>query len=160
MGKAIRSLHFALISIFLMACDGAWNRGNEPGLRADLKDLLARAEIAAPDLNCRMIGTTRDAIVSVNLSKEQVAALVKAIGLAEYKNPLGDARRFPLELSDAARECPLAAAWEKDKGISMLAVMGRPASLRLTSGRNFEYLFFFYREEGGEVCIFVSYSYG
>ncbi|MGB8169544.1 MAG: hypothetical protein WCF18_18735 [Chthoniobacteraceae bacterium] len=160
MGNFFSQLPFFTICAMLAACDASWNRSNEPGLRSDLTELLARPNLPAGNFTCGMIGTTRDAYATLTLSKAEVDRLIQETGLAEYKNPLSNDRLLPPQLPTESSKCPLVAAWEKTPEIRLLAVSNRPPTLRFKSGRNFEYLFFFFKESTGEACLFVSYSYG
>jgi hypothetical protein len=100
-----------------------------------------------------MEGTTRDASCTFRATAAEVDALSRGLNLASVSS--GADSRSPLArlVARAPGRCGAGA-------LSASGVAGRPASLRLKSGRAFEFLVLFRGPGADEACLFLSYSYG
>lgn len=137
----------------LFGCARAWDYGNRAGLRSDVAVLLAGHGVKPADLDCKMEGTTRDASCSFRAPAAVVEALARALAL-EPVDLVADSRS-PLSRLVARAPGRCAA-----RGVPASGVSGRPASLRLKSGRAFEFLVLFHADGADEACLFLSYAYG
>ena len=117
-------------------CARAWDAGNRAGLRSDVTALLAGHGVGPREFDCRMEGMTRDASCTFRATAAEVDALFRGLNLASVSS--GADSRSPLArlVARAPGRCGAGA-------LSASGVAGRPASLRLKSGRAFEFLVLF-----------------
>ncbi|MBK9063207.1 MAG: hypothetical protein IPL89_08430 [Acidobacteria bacterium] len=137
----------------LVGCARAWDFGNRAGLLSDVTALLAAHGVTPRNLDCRMEGTTRDASCSFRAPAAEVEALARALALEQVD--LAADSRSPL-----FRLVALAPGRCGARGVPASGAAGRPASLRLKSGRAFEFLVLFHADGAEEACLFLSYAYG
>ena len=147
------------LAVGLTGCHRLVDLANQPGLSADLTELLRRSDISEASLCCEMISGTRNAKAELSISQSELNRLIQVVGLSEYQ-PTGAKRRLPWQLAQSADNCPLVRSWLNDVGVRLYSITDRPETLRFNSGRNFEFMFLFRRESTGQVCVFVCYSYG
>lgn len=134
-------------------CARAWDYGNRAGLKSDVAALLAAQAVTPRDLECRMEGTTRDASCAFRASAAEVEALSRGLGLVSVPSGADPSSPLARLVARAPGRCGA-------RALSAAGVEGRPASLRLKSGRAFEFLVLFRGPGADEVCLFLSYSYG
>ena len=147
----------ALACLPLLGCEPLWNAANRAGLESDVRDLLKKAKVVPQRLDCRMVGSTRDASCSLRLSQAEAAAVIQALALGRINSSSG-ALSSPAHPSAVAgpscvvgASAPLAAFGSTDR---------RPNALRLDGGSAFEYLLLTYKQSTGQACLQLSHSYG
>lgn len=146
------------VSITGIGCERTWNEVNRSALEADLTSLLGQCEIADPTPEkCSMIGTTRDGRCEVALTPEDVAHLVKCLGLEMIDQGNPDHRAVLTRLTEAS---PAFFEHEGAEDLEAWVAFGRPPTLRLKSGTAFEHLLVVYSPFSARACLLVSYAYG
>ena len=120
----------------LVGCARAWDYGNRSGLRSDVTALLAARGVTLRDLDCRMEGTTRDASCAFRASAAEVEAFVRALSLAPVPPDAEPRSSLSRLVARAPGRCAA-------PGVPASGVAGRPASLRLKSGRASSFSSFF-----------------
>jgi hypothetical protein len=149
-------LSSALPCLLLVGCEPLWNAANRSALESDIRAILKPAGVVPQQLECRMVGATRDGSCSVSLTRAETASAIRALALesmpssADVPSPLARL---------AARAGPSCAAGEPTS-LATYGLSGRPKSLRLPSGSAFEYLLLTINKSTGQACLQVSYAYG
>ncbi len=136
----------------VLSCERAWDLANRDSLRRDLTALCAAHGVKVEPCGCHMVGQTRDGVCHVRLDMGQIEWLATRIGLVRV-DTLPEGPRAELAARVAARCGGEGTRWT-------YAAFGRPASLRLPSGRAFEYLVVTVWAETGEACLSVGYAFG
>jgi hypothetical protein len=139
-----------------MGCEPLWNAANLSDLESDIRALLNPAAVVPLQMDCRMVGATRDGSCTVSLTRAETDAVIRALVLesvpssADVPSPL--ARLF----ARAGSSCALG----ESMPLATYGLSGRPKSLRLPSGSAFEYLLLTINTSTGQACIQVSYAFG
>ncbi|NTU71446.1 MAG: hypothetical protein HGB10_06470 [Coriobacteriia bacterium] len=132
---------FALIVVTLAV--GCARVGN--GMQADLSELLGARGIQVRVASAEAPISSRAGYVVLADDARTARQIVDALGLA----PL-DPARLPQPSIVSAAPGPISRMW---------GIAGRPASLRLSDGGQFEYLYVAVTE-AGQVLVFAEYAYG
>lgn len=149
-------LSFALACLLLVGCGPLWNAANRSGLEADVRQLLEAAGFVPQHLDCRMVGSTRDAACSLHMSAAGTASVIGTFALERIDLSSEPPSNLARLVADAGPSCVVAASAR----LSTYGISGRPDSLRLPSGSAFEYLLLTVDESTGQACVQVSYAYG
>jgi hypothetical protein len=124
------------------ACDRAWNAANQRQLKLDVAAVVKR------DVDCSMIGTTRDAICRDTMTAREATALARSLRLAPLSH--GDAR-----LSHV-RQLP---EWPRAATL-LYGDFSRPPQLRTPAGVQLEFLVLAWSPSGNRVTLLTSYASG
>lgn len=125
-----------------------------------MAELLEPASAGGPSLTCHMIGQTRTGVCSGEISTEQAARLAASLELTPSPGDPLDPATVPIPAGDRDGGCLGPVAWPGLAGLRAWWAGGRPASLALSSGGQFEYLLLVIDPSTGAGCIQVSYAYG
>ena len=147
---------WALGGLLLIGCAALWNPVQRGGLDADVRQLLRRAGVTPAQLDCRMLGATRDGECSLRLAPSDAGALIRSLKLEAI--PADAAATSSLSLLVRLKGPGCAAALSGP--IERHGIEGRPASLRLMGGSAFEYLLLSVDPRSQRACLQVSYAYG
>lgn len=146
----------AIGGLLLAGCGPLWNAANRSSLTVDVREVLGTAGVVPERLECGMTGTSRQAACPVSLSPAQVESVVRTFALERID--LSPESTSPLArlVAGAGTGCV-----GLSKGsVTAFGIAGRPKSLRLGSGRAFEYLLLSVVPSTGQACVLVCYSYG
>lgn len=149
-------LSSVLASLLLVGCDSLWDAANRPRLEADVRELFKTAGVVPRHLECRMVGSTRDAFCSFRMSPPESASVIHALGLELVQSSPGEASALARLAAHAGPNCAVSGAAPP----ATFGIEGRPGSLRLPGGSAFEYLLLTLDERTGQACVQVSYSFG
>jgi hypothetical protein len=138
----------ALIALLMAGCTSL-----VPGidLRGDMDALLQANGLSNAQLSCQMSARSRDGRCTLPLAQAEADALAAALQLT----PAGDTP-FML-ITDS---CAQLADFGPGTPATVRGISGRPASLQLSSGSQFEALVLYSRADLGAACIETSYAYG
>jgi hypothetical protein len=143
-----RGWWLALIALMLAGCTSLV-QGID--LRGDMDALLRANGLANAQLSCQMSARSRDGRCTLPLAQADADALAAALQLA----PAGDT---PFML--ITDNCAQLADFGPGTSATVRGITGRPASLRLSSGTQFEALVLVSRADLGTACIEAAYAYG
>lgn len=141
------------LAVLLLACNPPWNALQRNTLRIDVAEVLGIADADQRGLVCNMVGTSRTGYCLFEAEVELVERLAAEFELEE----LGPGS--PL-LSEGQVGCLTPEALGEAEGLQAQGVEGRPGSLALGSGGQFEYLLLLYNASTDQACVQVSYAYG
>lgn len=136
------------------ACGGRVAKDAET-LRADVEYALGGSGGAT--LDCRMLAGRRDGVCSYRTESFQADAIVSRLQLVEI-NLRAEVSYGVLDTLARTTECHKTIVPPGGSGVRAYGTYQRPASLKLTKGARFEYLFLFRVEATGETCLQVSYA--
>jgi hypothetical protein len=122
-------------------------------LRSDVVEVLVLTDADQVDLTCTMVGTTRTGYCLF----EADAELVERFGTEFALNELEPGASL---LFEAQVGCLTPEALGDVGRLRAQGVSGRPESLVLSDGQQFEYLLLLYDPVTDQVCVQVSYTYG
>ncbi|MFM7361524.1 MAG: hypothetical protein ACKO8I_07165 [Cyanobacteriota bacterium] len=146
----------ALGSLLLIGCAALWNPAQRGGLDADVHQLLSAAGVTPAQLDCRMLGATRDGECTLRLPPSAAGALIRGLRLEAI--PADAAATSSLSLLVRLKGPGCAAALSGP--IERHGSADRPALLRLAGGSAFEYLLLSFDSRSQQACLQVSYAYG
>jgi hypothetical protein len=157
-------VRIALLVLLLPAvagCSSVWNALNRGSLEADVPEVLARALRDPPQIKCQMIGTTRSGYCTFHQEDAAALAVARAVGLQSgVVDPDGpDEIVLPFALGGMVG-CLSSEVLGPVEGQPVYWIAGRPETLSLQSGRQFEYLLLILHPDAGQACVQVSYAYG
>ncbi len=146
----------ALACLLFVGCEPLWNAANRSGLESDVRQLLETAAVVPQHLECRMVGSTRDASCSLRLSSSETASVIHTLAL-ERIHPSPES---PSPLARLIARAGPSCVSGSSASLEAFGIAGRPGSLRLPGGSAFEYLLLTVNPSTGQACVQVSYSYG
>jgi hypothetical protein len=111
-------------------------------------------------MECRMIGTTRSGYCAFEAGEAGVHAVATELGLASGSVQPHDLSAIPPVAAEGAVGCFSPEMMERADSLPVYWIGGRPDSLRLQSGGQFEYLVLILDPDTGQACVQVSYAYG
>mgnify|MGYP000901144348 CR=1 FL=1 len=149
-------LSSALQCLLLIGCEPLWSAANRSRLEADVRHILKTAAVMPQHLECRMVGTTRNASCSLRMTPTETASVIRTFALASIHSSSESPSPLARLVAHAGPSCVASASVP----LAAFGIAGRPTSLRLPSGSAFEYLLLTINESTGEACVQVSYSYG
>lgn len=153
-------LTLACLALLSGSCAAIWDAANRGALESDVAELLGPAPAGGPSLTCHMIGDTRSGYCSGEISAEQAAGIAASLDLSPSSIDRKDPMTVPLPADEAELGCLSPKAWPQSAELKAWWASGRPASLELASGGQFEYLLLVIDPSTGAGCIQVSYAYG
>ncbi|WP_216906047.1 hypothetical protein [Synechococcus sp. CCY 0621] len=151
-----RRLCCGLAVLLLNGCESLWTITNRSGLEADVRELLKTAAVEPQHLNCRMVGSTRNAACSLRLSSPEAASVIRALALEGIQASSESSSPQARLIAHAGPSCVA----DRSRPIVTYGRGNRPTSLRLASGTAFEYLLLTINKSTAQACVQVSYSYG
>ena len=149
-------LSSALACILLTGCGPLWNAANRSGLESDVRQLLKTASIVPQHLECRMLGSKREASCTLQISPSETTSVIRTLALKSIHSLSEAPSSLARLIAHAGPSCVAGSS----SALAIFGIAGRPNSLRLPSGSAFEYLLLTINESTGQACIQVSYSYG
>lgn len=144
----------ALGGLLLSGCAVLRNPVQREGLDADVRALLRGAGVTPAQLDCRMLGDTRDGECSLSLPPSAAGALSRHLKLEAIP---ADASTSSLSLLVQLKGPGCAGALSNP--LERHGIEGRPDSLRLPKGA-FEFLVLSFDPRSQRACLQVSYAYG
>ncbi len=144
----------ALGGLLLSGCAVLRNPVQREGLDADVRALLRGAGVTPAQLDCRMLGDTRDGECSLSLPPSAAGALSRHLKLEAIP---ADASTSSLSLLVQLKGPGCAGALCNP--LERHGIEGRPDSLRLPKGA-FEFLVLSFDPRSQRACLQVSYAYG
>lgn len=142
--------------LLLVGCGPLWNALNRSGLESDVRDILNRAAVGPQQLDCRMVGTTRDAPCSLRMTPSEAASVIRTLELER----IDSASDGPTPLARVVAHADPSCLAKTSTAAAVFAIAGRTDSLRLPSGSAFDYLLLTINASTGQTCLQVSYAYG
>ena len=142
--------------LLLVGCDLLWDAANRSTLTSDVRELLKMAEALPQQLDCHMVGSTRNAACALRLSQSEVASVIRTFALVRVDpSPVSPSpfAGLPVHLG------PSCVAGSNAPRVAF-GVSGRPMHLRLRSGSAFEYLLLTLDPSTGQTCVQVAYASG
>jgi len=144
----VKILSLSIVCIFFISslgCDSLWNSANKGGLESHLVQVTANYGITSMKLDCKMIGSTRDAMCTAKVPDDKAKFFLA-------QAPLGP----PVNLRTVMRsvKCPM-----RD-GRQLWVSKRRPSWLKLKGGMSFEYMYVSYYPQTSELCFDLSYTSG
>lgn len=149
-------LHLALAGLLLVGCGPLWNAAGRSSVESDVREILKTTAVVPQHLECRMVGSTRNASCSLRMSPSETASVIRALALESIPSSSETPSLLARLVAHAGPSCLAGAS----SGSSAFGIAGRPNALRLASGSAFEYLLLTVNESTGQACVQVSYSYG
>ena len=144
----------ALDGLLLSGCAVLRNPVQREGLDADARALLRGAGVTPAQLDCRMLGDTRDGECSLSLPPSAAGALSRHL---KHEAIPADASSSSLSLLVQLKGPGCAGALSNP--LERHGIEGRPDSLRLPKGA-FEFLVLSFDPRSQRACLQVSYAYG
>jgi hypothetical protein len=156
----IRRSAIIILAVLTTACSSLWNWGNRGALIAGMVKVLAPIEVAAEDLHCEMIGSTRSGYCLLDTTPEMVATIAQSLAL-DYRvaNP-ADPHTLPPIVNEGKTGCLSPDVFGEVRGLPAYWIAGRPEQLKISGGGQFEYMLLIFNASTGRSCIQVSYAYG
>lgn len=151
-----RRLPCGLAFLLLTGCESLWTVTNRSGLEADVRELLKTAAVEPQHLDCRMVGTTRNAACSLRLSPPETASVIKTLALEVIQTSSEPSSPQARLIAHAGPSCVA----DTSRPIVTYGRGNRPTSLRLASGTAFAYLLLTINKSTAQACVQISYSYG
>ena len=155
--KIPRLILLFLVSLALLSTIGCSALASA-SLRADLSEALTNSGLEAPEMDCAMSARSRDGSCVFTGDTDQVEAII--IGLSLRPLSTATAEDVQLDFINSSATC-LSDLSEGDRAaVNAYGISGRPDSLQLGNGGQFEFLYLFHQPGSDQVCIFISYAYG
>jgi hypothetical protein len=135
------------------------NRSDGIDLAIRVRNLVRRSVLlchSPKHLECRMLGSKRDASCTLQMSPSETASVIRALALKTIRSLSEDPSSLARLIADAGPSCVAGSSSE----LAIFGIAWRPNSLRLPSGSAFEYLLLTINESTCQACIQVSYAYG
>jgi len=159
-----RDIQLALslvLGVALMGCEVLWSLGSRGQLKRDITEIFQRYSVTVSSLNCNMVGATRDAVCTMQISPPDVTKLVKGLSLKAL-NPASFEdepwfTRHALQLDDNG--CASQSAFRGSAVQIFYSPKLRPEVLRVGYSA-FDYLHLYQVPGVPKVCVAVSYAYG
>jgi hypothetical protein len=145
-----------LVCLLVIGCDPLWNAANRAGLESDMRALLKTAAVEPQHLQCRMVGSTRNASCSLRMSPSETASVIRTFALESIHTSSDPSSPLAWLIAHAGPSCVAGVS----APLATFGLTGRPNALRLPSGAAFEYLLLTINESTGQACVQVSYSSG
>ena len=156
----IRKSILLLLAALTASCSSLWNWGNRGALIGGMVEVLAPIEIAAEDLECQMIGSTRSGYCLLETTPEMVLTIATTLALdyrvANPDNPI----TLPPIVGEGKTGCLSSEVFGEIRGLPTYWIAGRPEQLQVSGGGQFEYMLLLFNPATGQSCIQVSYAYG
>lgn len=146
-----------IVFLFLSGCGRAWNETNRTTLKQDVNRILAVSAVEAEADDCRMIGTTRAGLCTLELSADEVEALTQSMQLMI---PDTEEHRQQVERWQAVAGCRLQDGFGEGETYQVFASQRRAVEGPEQVGAGLEYLLFFYNPDSAQSCIQLEYGYG
>lgn len=146
----------ALTCLLLMGCESQWNAVNRSVLETDIRAILKTAAVVPQQLECRMVGSTRDGSCSVSMTQSETDSVIRALAL----DSVPSSADVPSPLARLVARAGPSCAVGEPMSLATYGLSGRPKSLWLPSGSAFEYLLLTIHKSTGQACLQVSYAYG
>lgn len=120
-----------------------------------MRALLRVAGVKPAQLDCRMLGDTRDGECSLSLPPSAAGALIRGLKLEAIPADAAATSSLSLLVQLKGPGCAAALSNPSERH----GIEGRPDSLRLPRGA-FEYLLLSFDPRSQRACLQVSYAYG
>ena len=145
-------------------CEFLWNVSNRGALQKDVAELFARQGVTVSEMDCNMLDLSRSAACTFKEVPAQVAALLQRFDLREVVNAeQGSSAEFyhcRQVLEEVKKAGRMPASFSDMSHVRVYGIVGRPPSLKLKNGGQFEFLILFQQTETNDVLAAVSYAYG
>ena len=159
-----RRIVLLLPLVMLLGCDAVWNILNRGALRHDVMTLMGETPDTLGSMSCRMSGTTRDGTCLFHGSVDLVNRVARRVELRPWVPSPDEAmvKRFPYDglIKNGCRSMPAFSDVFGPSPVSVYESVRRAPTLRLPSGRAFEYLVLFHNRQTDDACVDTSYAYG
>ena len=155
--KKQRGFLILLVCLTLLTTPGCGALASA-SLRADLGEVLTNAGLETPEMDCVISARSRDGACVFTADSDQVTAWISALSLLAQPTAADEAVQLDFIKSNA--DCLSELSDEERAAVASYAISGRPDSLQLGNGGQFEFLYLFSEPGSDQVCIFVSYAYG
>lgn len=146
-------------SILLTSCSGLWNAANRSSLETDVAQVMS-IDPAERSMRCAMLDGTRSGYCLLPADATEVGAWAGELGLSLRTASLDDVESLPPLTSEGPVGCLDAASFGQVEGHPPYWIGGRPDSLALDSGGQFEYMLLIFDPAAAQACVQVSYAYG
>lgn len=160
MKNIIRSVLAAVLCLNMIACSSLWNLTNRNSLIANVTEVLAATGEDQLELTCQMVDTTRTGYCIFDAHKELIEQIATRLGLDYRTASLEEPDTLPPLGSEGMMGCLSAGVFDNIEGLPAYWVGGRPITLSLSDGGQFEYLLLLYNSLTEQSCVQVSYAYG
>ncbi len=149
-----------LLPLVVTGCSSAWTAFGRASLEADVAEVVSRGLAGSPEMECQMVGTTRSGFCTFEAGGAGALAVATELGLNSGSVEPDDLSAIPPVAAEGAVGCFSPEMMERADGLPAYWIGGRPESLRLQSGGQFEYLVLLLDPDTGQACVQVSYAYG
>jgi hypothetical protein len=151
----------ALSILMASGCESMWNRANKGFLERDLRMLLdEKCRVRIAEVDCRMLGTTRNAVGVFEASQEQINAMIKGLKLKEAIAGSEEEAYLEKILSGSSHKNLRELQPFSGEGVQRYCSKRRADELVLGNGISFEYFVLFVDPSMENVCVLISYAYG
>ncbi|MCX6072186.1 MAG: hypothetical protein NTU91_15250 [Chloroflexi bacterium] len=156
----VLKLLILLLSAAVAGCSPVWSAISRPSLEADVGEVLARGLQDPPGMECRMIGTTRSGYCTLELDGAGALAVAEGLSLESGNVDLQDPAGIPPAAAEGIVGYFSPEVMGSLDGLPAYWIGGRPDSLRLQNGGQFEYMVLILGPDTRQACVQVSYAYG
>jgi hypothetical protein len=129
---------------------------NRSSFERDMRQLLKQSAVVPKQIQCRMVGTTRDGVCSLRLSPLEHEAIIRSLKL-EAVTSSSPVDSYLAQLVDQPNNSCVPG---NSGDLVTFAIAERPTQLRLSGGSAFEYLILTVNKSTEEACLRTAYSYG
>lgn len=168
--KYMVSFLWLSLLLAITGCNVVWNILNRSSLKQDISELALLHGAKITSSTCNMIDTSRQGYCIFSASEKEIRALADGLKLvhvraeyvsndAAYHTDNNTHERALIYLEQTIQPFEIYKVDNKTN-IKTFFISGRPAQLRLKSGRAFEYFLLYYDPITLRACIFVCYAYG
>lgn len=158
--RAVRQMVLLLLLPAITGCSPVWGGLNRTPLETDVREVLTKASQDPPELECKMIGTTRSGFCTLEQDDDGALAWAQGLGLDPRLVDLDSPETVPPVAAEGKVGCLSPEVLEHVDGLPAYWIGGRPDVLALQSGGQFEYLLLVVDPDTGQACMQVSYAYG
>jgi hypothetical protein len=149
------------VSVLICGCEGMWVKANRDFLERDMRMLLdEKCYVRPTQIDCRMLGTSRDAIATFALTGEQAAAVIKGLALKEAIEGSEEEAFLEKVLSSSHHKDLEELRGFLNEGVKRYCSRRRAKELILGNGVSFEYFVLYFDPATEHACILLSYAYG
>jgi hypothetical protein len=119
-----------------------------------------KCRVRTGEINCRMLGTTRNAVAVFEASQEQIDAIIKGLKLKEALAGSEEEEYLEKILSSSSHKNLRELQSYSGEAVKRYCSKRRPDELVLGNDVSFEYFVLFVDPSMDSVCVLISYAYG